>query len=472
MIKTIQRILSVIFILSCTNSNSQVLYENLYQDSGAYAGYSIQPTSDNGYILSGFSNPTETIFGQDVLLMKIDSLGEVVFCKNLGDSDSDYGNVAIETYDGGYLVAGRMASFSTSSNDFYYAKTDFNGNLEWEHTFGGTDGDAVEDVLQSPIDSSYYFIGRYGGYLAIFNTDQLGDTLWTKVYQDTGSFYSIDFASDNTLILSGTNYSSSIYKGFVAKTDLNGNIIWTAEFSGGGYEYFYDCEERADGTIVAVGYSLEDSPPPHTDGIIRYIDASGNLLSYETFGEGLTDGFKSLCLTDDGGQVTAGIKYYPSDPSNQSQVYVVKTDSTGNLIWETDFGQDLPETENGWSICKGTDGGYVVCGQKTEPGESYVYVIKLNESGSVVSMNEVQTSDQLNVYPNPFTVKTTIQFSKPLKEQSNILVYGLSGEIIFQDVLEVGTEKYILRKEHLTAGIYIISVQSSQAILTRKIIIN
>jgi hypothetical protein len=74
----------------------------------------------------------------------------------------------------------------------------------------------------------------------------------------------------------------------------------------------YDGYETSDNRFVVVGSSLEDSPPPKPDGIIRILDTNGDLQNYETYGGTLSDYFRGVCpTTDNNGSVMVGTTLLP-----------------------------------------------------------------------------------------------------------------------------------------------------------------
>jgi ribosomal protein S11 len=77
----------------------------------------------------------------DVLLIKTDANGNVQWAKTYGGTSYDFAYSVQQTSDGGYIVAGGTNSFGAGNDDFILIKTDANGNVQWAKTYGGTSYD-------------------------------------------------------------------------------------------------------------------------------------------------------------------------------------------------------------------------------------------------------------------------------------------------------------------------------------------
>jgi len=166
---------------------------------------------------------------------------------------------------------------------------------------------------------------------------------------------SIIQSSDGGYAIAG--YTSSFGAGYVdfyvVKLDSSGNVLWTKTIGGGDEDFAYSIIQSSDGGYVVAGqtYSYEHM-------YVVKLDSSGNVLWTKTIGVSSWDFATSITQSSDGGYVVAG--YTSSFGAGDRDFYVVKLDSSGNVVWTKTIGGSL--TDVATSIIQSSDGGYVVAG--------------------------------------------------------------------------------------------------------------
>jgi len=100
-------------------------WQKTYGGSGYDIAYSIQQTTDGGYIIAG---KTGDFYLGDVYIIKLDKDGNKMWEKTFGGSGDDGAYSIQQTKDGGYIVAGYTRSFGAGRDDVYVIKMDANGN--------------------------------------------------------------------------------------------------------------------------------------------------------------------------------------------------------------------------------------------------------------------------------------------------------------------------------------------------------
>ena len=118
----------------------------------------IGSAADGGYIMAGYTDS----YGAglyDLYLVKTDSEGTAEWSRTYGGTGRDYGNSLVQTSDGGYLAAGYTLSYGAGGDDVWLVRTDADGNLEWQTTYGGSASDVGYAVAKTD-DGGYAVAGH------------------------------------------------------------------------------------------------------------------------------------------------------------------------------------------------------------------------------------------------------------------------------------------------------------------------
>jgi hypothetical protein len=152
-------------LYSSHNPLSATYFAKTYGGAAYYNKvFSVQQTSDGGYIVAGRINFVST-GGVDILLIKTYANGNIIWAKTYGGTDYDYAYSVQQTSDGGYIVAGWTESFGAGNDDIFLIKTDANGNVIWAKTYGGTNYDWAYSIQQTS-DGGYIVAGRTSSFSA------------------------------------------------------------------------------------------------------------------------------------------------------------------------------------------------------------------------------------------------------------------------------------------------------------------
>ena len=115
------------YLLTLINPPETITFAKTFGGTSSDHGFSVQQTADGGYIIGGdtWSVPG----GYYVYLLKTDNNGNEIWAKTFGGTSYDYGYSVQQTTDGGYIIAGYIYSSGTDGKDVYLIKTDSNGNI-------------------------------------------------------------------------------------------------------------------------------------------------------------------------------------------------------------------------------------------------------------------------------------------------------------------------------------------------------
>ena len=248
-----------------TDVNGNLLWAKTYQKQGEEYVSVVKQTSDHGFIMAGYTFGGNT----DMYIVKTDSAGNLLWSKTYGNIYDDYAEDIQQTYDGGYIITGAYSPPVIPIDiDVILLKIDSLGNPLWSKAFGGSAVDHMDNIQVTP-DSGYILAGRTWSFgvgdrdIYLIKTDINGNLLWSKAY---GNLY-YDLAdnvldADTGYVISGTvqyNSSSPLMSGVIMMTDVIGNLIWAKSFSDSVYSSVI-AKNTADGGL-GIGYGRGNSIP-------------------------------------------------------------------------------------------------------------------------------------------------------------------------------------------------------------------
>ncbi len=305
-----------------TDVSGDTLWTRKYGGIGNEWAFSVQETFDSGYIIAGatgsFQNPG------DVLLIKTDVDGNILWSKLYGGEYAEWAFSVQQTSDSGYIIVGCTCSYGQGGGDVWILKTDTKGDTLWTKTYGGIKDDDGRSVRETT-GGGYVIVGNTGldsissGDIWLLKTDNYGDTIWTKTYgginDDEGS--SVQQTYDGGYIIAGatTSFGAGDWDVYLLRTDSLGDTLWTRTFDGPGADLGRSVIETNDGYVIAGSSS--------GDVLLLKTDFNGNLLWSRKWGGTDGDGAYSVQNTSDGGYIISGMTN--SFGAGLSDVYLIKT---------------------------------------------------------------------------------------------------------------------------------------------------
>ncbi len=226
--------------------------------------FCVSKTWDKGYIVSGESHDSTSSYA-DILVFKLDSLGDTVWLKAYGDEFHEYGNCIIEASDSSYVIAGTKEDFSSGVEvDALIFKINSSGDTLWTKTFGGDGQDVLKQVIETP-DGGYMAAGYSNSWslpwsnIYLVKLDKNGVIEWEKIL---GDFYdqrafSIANTKDSGAIITGSTEGSAIDEkdAFLLKVNATGEQEWFRTYGGEGFDIANDVIQKQNGDIVLVGHT-------------------------------------------------------------------------------------------------------------------------------------------------------------------------------------------------------------------------
>lgn len=318
----------------------------------------------------------------------------VLWERALGGPDTEYGRCVKSTADGGYVVVGTRFSDASNGDDFYLVKTDALGNEVLANTYGGTDHEWVNCVLQSP-DGGYVLCGwmiRFGfdwyGDAYLVQTTSDGVVQWARTYGGGDLEWGrwIEPTADGGYVIAGWwldgefGIESDFY---LVKIDGTGSQQWARRLGGPGYDMGECVRVTPDGGYIIAGWTaLPEHPNSTRDMFLVKTDADGVEQWQRSYGGAQNEQGRQVILTPDDGYLLVG--WTSSMGAGESDIYLVKTDAAGNKVWERTFGGAA--NDSGCSGVAAADGGFVVVGytESFGAGGEDGYVLKIDAGGTLL----------------------------------------------------------------------------------------
>jgi hypothetical protein len=418
-------LLSVSLVALFTQSAYAVAFAKTYGGTIGDWAYSVQRTSDGGYILAGYTSSFGA--GGDILLIRTDANGNIIWAKTYGGTDGDYASSVQQTSDGGYIVAGFTSSFGASLTDFFLVKTDASGNVQWTKTYGGTNYDLAYSVQQT--SGGGYIVagwtrsfGAGGSDILLIKTDANGNIQWAKTYGGTNDdwAYSVQQTSGGGYIVAGWTYSFGAGSDdiLLIKTDANGNIQWAKTYGGTDSDFAYSVQQTSDGGYIVAGLTRSFGAGLDDIFLVK-TDANGDVQWAKTYGGTNDDLAYSVQQTSDGGYIVAGLTR--SFGAGWYDILFIKTDANGNIIWAKTYGGTSRDEAS--SVQQTSDGGYIVAGTtwSFSAGLYNIFLVKTDASGNIGSCSIVQ-----NASPTVNTVSPTVTTPSPSVSSVSFTVNSVS----------------------------------------------
>jgi len=434
-------IVACLWAVSVCAQSPDTLWTRTYGGTNADAGRSAKHTSDGGFIIAG----NTASFGAglaDVYLVKTDSNGDTLWSRTFGGTSWDIGTSVQQTLDGGYIIAGQTFSFGAGLWDVFLVRTDPDGNALWVNTYGGPDWDYGYSVQQTA-DSGYIICGETWSFgsgnadIYLTKTDGNGNALWTEAYGDTHRDIgnSVQQTKDGGYIISGETISYGAGRGdlFLLKTNADGDTTWMRTYGDTLHEKGQSVQQTPDGGYIAVGETWSFSAGRSDIYIIR-ADSLGNLIWHKSYGDTHYDYASSIKPTRDGGYIIGGTTW--SFGAGLYDVYLLKIDANGDTAWTMTCGG--PGNDACFEADTILGGGYIAGGWTDSYGAGVndVYLVRTEpevgvEENRIADPKPAGNISNLDVFPNPFSGRTNITYYIRENAQSAELnIYDVTGRLV------------------------------------------
>jgi len=287
---------------------------------------------EDGYVLTGWAG---SAFAH-LWLLKISEQGDIIWDRRFGTQRAwDNGRELIQMSDGGFAVIGYTNSYGPGPFAVYLVRTDEQGRRLWQKSYGGENNDVGYAVAEAP-DGGLFLVGRTGSFGAggmdawLIRTDVQGEIIWDRTYGSEILDYGTDIisASDGGYYLVGSSEldGTGSKASWLRRLDEQGEELWYREYREGDYGNFQCGRLTAAGDIVLIG-SRTDQRANETDYWILSVDAAGEVLWNRQYGGQGEDVGRDICQGPDGGFLLSGTT--TSWGMGDRDFWIIKTDAEG-----------------------------------------------------------------------------------------------------------------------------------------------
>jgi hypothetical protein len=481
-----------------------------------------------------FGTTTLTLGGtQDIFVVKFSSSGNVIWANGEGGTASAYSNGIATDASGNIFVTGMFGGTSitfgtiTLNNtpggyyDMFIVKYDSAGNVQWAKKAGGADWDEAKGV-STDASGNVFVTGQYKSSSVTFGTTTLtnsglvdvftvkydgsGNVLWAKKGGGGSNDYGYGISTDangNAFITgsiaglgsvfgSDTLHPSGSPSIFTVKYDPSGNVLWAKTPTGGGAGLGIAADAGGNAAVtgwfggpITFGSTTLTNAGGYDMFIVKY-DATGNVLWANRAG-GTSDD-NTLGITCDatgniiatGGFMSPSITFGSTTLTNTSSgaidIFVVKYDSNGNLVWAKGAGGT--GTEAGYSVSADAGGDAYITGQYwnapitfgsatlTNAGSNDFYIAKLSESVGIDDMQ--QGIGAIDIFPNPATDEIKIENLK--SKIDAVEIFNTLGEKVYNSEEGFRKNAETINVSTLSSGIYFVRVRTGEGVSSAKFV--
>jgi len=310
-----------------TDKDGNIVWsKSFYTESSSYSIFNDVTVSDNEYIAVG-----AIIVNWSALIVKYDDNGNQVWARIFDNASRSMLYSIVAAREGGYIATGYLKLNDSQSYDILLMKINDDGYVIWKKTYGGSGIDQGYVVIPA-IDYSYIILGVTSSPETrctwLIKVDEDGDIEWNKTYEGEG--LSIIQSHDNGYIITGiTSYSDLKPDVLLIKVDEDGNIIWNKTYRVTDFNRGIALIKVIGGYLI-LG-EIGSNPYENKDVLLIKVDEDGNIIWNKTYGGPGEDIGYSIALATDGGYVIVGeTSSYGADGID---VLLMKVSDNGSLEW-------------------------------------------------------------------------------------------------------------------------------------------
>ena len=407
-------LIGIFLFIFCASLTLNAQWARTYGGIDFDRAFFIQQTSDGGYVAAGYTASGGAGIS-DFWVLKLSLAGVIEWQHTYGGSKDDVAYAVQETSDEGYIIAGNTYSFGAGESDYWILKLTSAGEVEWQYTYGGI-GDDTAYAIQETSDGGYIVAGYthlFGAPASdswVLKLNSEGDIEWQHAYGGSGDdvAYSVQETSDEGYIVAGsTQYSDALEHDFwVLKLTSTGFYEWQRIYGGLGDDVAYYIRETSDEGYIVAG-DTDSFGVTESELWVLKLSSIGDIEWERIYGGSDNDYLTYIQETSDEGYVVTGNTY--SFGAGDSDILALKLSSGGDIEWQRTYGGS--EEDVAYYIQETSDEGYIAAGYTDSfgAGESDFLLLKLGSDGDIDPSCELVGSSDVTVQDtSAFDVNTYI----------------------------------------------------------------
>ncbi|WP_455392201.1 Ig-like domain-containing protein [[Eubacterium] cellulosolvens] len=377
-----------------TNSLGIMQWSRMFGGNDFEDPREVHQTADGGFIIVGYTRSNSWGWS-DVYLIKTDDEGNEEWSKRYGGNESDYASSVVQTSDGGYLIGADTESYGAGGYDIWLIKTDDVGNMVWNKTFGGSESD-FWGYTRKTSDEGYIIIGTTESYgdvtddVWLIKTDSKGKEQWNRTYggswHDTGS--SVQEMELGGYIIGAKTQSFSADEGdiWLIKTDPAGYMIWNNTYDYGTYDVCSVVQQTTDRGFMILGTE-------------SYADSDDNIWLLKTDFEGIVDPRGDLISTNLlADQKAKSINTFNCTTEIPQDTYMAVQFSVDNQSWYSSNGK-----ADAWDTLDDGDNSFDLSVLDWSGPEFYYSVYFISTGDDLPSLQNINLSYSQHLTSGTFT---------------------------------------------------------------------
>lgn len=371
--------LAVILLVSCKKDNdnmpSPLPQPNYFTFSGQIG------TNDNSTIVS---NDNNLIIcgntGYNISILKVSKTGSLLWRTdfNAGISSSASGVVEIS---GDIFICGKTSrNNSITKSDILLIRANSFGDTIWTKTYGGVDADYGANIVATS-DGNILISGRtesFGagsfGDIYLIKVNTSGDTLWTASYpdQDQEVPFHLMETQNGEYLVTGTNEDNSQYKElYLLKVGTSGQQLWNKKIGPPTWKWGFSTIELANGDFLTCGRHTVNG---YSQVLLVKTDNTGNVIWEKEFGlNNISEDGNSIKQNSDGTYTITGTSF--DILTSQTDIILLKINQNGNLLWSKKFGS--PSNDSGVNLIKDNNNDNIITGNYN----GNIFITKTDNNG-------------------------------------------------------------------------------------------